>query len=80
MKFLISMLVFLMVFAGTGPVFAQEKKPLKPPAKNSKPQSVSPEIVRIIRQVANGAHMESLDAKTVSFTLRPNRAFITIEF
>jgi hypothetical protein len=70
---------FTMIFAGW-PCFAGEPKTLKLPSKEVQKPKESPEMIQIISAFAKGKRIQSTDVKNVSFTLKPNRAFITIEF
>ncbi|MFA4874928.1 MAG: hypothetical protein WC956_01790 [bacterium] len=48
--------------------------------KKAEPAPQKPAFVASIEKIARGTTMQSQDAKNVSFTLTPVRAFITISF
>ena len=73
------LMLFIMIFAGW-PCFAGEPKTLKVPSKEVQKPKESPEMVQIISAFAKGKRIQSTDSKNFSFTIKPNHAFITIEF
>jgi hypothetical protein len=81
MKLFASFILIIILSATASISFAQGKKALKQqPKAATQAQAEKPQVVQIFYHVAKGAHLESQDAKNVSFTLKPTRAFITIEF
>ena len=80
MKVLVSLALIFVFGLAAGAANAQEKKPPRQIHKVTHNQSAPPDMFEIIHRVAQGRRFESQDAKNVSFTLKPNRAFITIEF
>lgn len=80
MKFTISIIILIALLLPIARSFAHDKKPKPIQTTTVAKQTQTPEMFQIITRIAKGTRFESQDAKNVSFTLKPNRAFITIEF
>ena len=80
MRGLVSMTLTICFLMAAATSLAQEKKqPVKTPRIVQKGPE-QPQTIQIFYRIAKGARFESQDARNVSFTLKPTRAFITIIF
>ncbi len=80
MKVLVSLALILASLLAASASPAQTKKPPKQVHKITQKEPNKPDMIQVINRVAQGKRFESQDAKNVSFTLKPTRAFITIQF
>ncbi len=80
MKRFVSLTLVFCMFLAAPAALAQKKKAQKQPPRTIQQEQPKPEMIDIVTRIARGAHMESQDAKNVSFTLKPTCAFITIQF
>lgn len=80
MKFTTSIIILIALLLSVARSFAHDKKPKPMRTTTVAKQTQMPETFQIIYRLARGARFESQDTKNVSFTLKPTRAFITIEF
>jgi hypothetical protein len=80
MKVVVSLSLILVLLFAASSSFAQEKKPPRQPHKITQDEPNTSETIQLVHKFVQGRRFESQDARNVSFTLKPTRAFITIEF
>lgn len=80
MQRLASLTLIICLVLAAGSSFAQEKKQPAKTQRTVQKQPEQPQAFELFYKIAKGARLESQDAKNVSFTLSPTRAFITIQF